>query len=153
MKTLLYLSIFLIFSSTIACGNSPLLNHLNQDNAPIDNGAGTSGQDCPLDFTKSGLCAKLTWDASPAGDQENSFTLHFYNKATGAARDVDNEVSVLLWMPAMGHGSSPVQITALGNGGYSATHVYFVMPGAWEVRVQIKKNHQLVEQETTQVTL
>ena len=65
----------------------------------------------------------------------------------------DSEVAVALWMPAMGHGSSPVTVGPQGGGVYSVSKAYFIMPGTWDVRVQIKKNHQLFEQAVVSVSL
>lgn len=40
-----------------------------------------------------------------------------------------------LWMPSMGHGSSPVTITQVGVNKYQISEAYFIMNGSWEVRV------------------
>jgi hypothetical protein len=36
---------------------------------------------------------------------------------------------------------------------YAVSKAYFIMPGAWDVRVQLKKNHQLFEQAVVSVNL
>jgi hypothetical protein len=47
-------------------------------------------------------------------------------------------LSVVPWMPAMGHGASVVpSVTAIGDGRYVADNVSFYMPGAWQLRVTI----------------
>ena len=147
-------------SSGFACGNSPLFNHSTESsthaNAPIDRAPAPAG-DCPLEFPKSGLCASITWDSALSSENENTATLRFWDKATGAEagpyRDAQGEVAVMLWMPAMGHGSSPVTVSAQGAGVYEVSKAYFIMPGAWDVRVQIKQNHQLFEQAVLSVNL
>jgi hypothetical protein len=61
---------------------------------------------------------------------------------------------IKLWMPSMGHGSSPVKISqALGTAGapldgvFNVTNVFFVMPGEWEIRVIVKDgNGNLLDQ-------
>jgi hypothetical protein len=148
--------------SSLACGNSPLFNHATASrttaNPPTDRGSAPQG-DCPLAFPKSGLCASITWDSALTSDAENTATLRFWDSNTGSEAgpyrniDADGEAAVALWMPAMGHGSSPVTVTAQGGGVYSVTKAYFIMPGAWDVRVQIKKNHQLFEQAVASVNL
>lgn len=106
--------------------------------------------ECPLAFPKSGLCASLTWDSPASSQAENSFVLRFWSKEGGSPagpfRDADGTVAVQLWMPSMGHGSSPVTVTPHGGGAYAATRVFFIMPGAWDIRVQIKRGGQLLEQ-------
>lgn len=47
-------------------------------------------------------------------------------------------LSIVPFMPAMGHGSSTVpEITALGDGKYEADEVVLSMPGVWELRTTI----------------
>jgi hypothetical protein len=44
------------------------------------------------------------------------------------------QVSVVPWMPDMGHGSSVTpQVTAPGAGTYTVTNVYFAMAGRWDL--------------------
>jgi hypothetical protein len=138
-------------ASSLACGNSPLLNHTKTvAMRPV-------ARDCPLELTKSGDCASFDWNSEPSPENENSAILRFWDSATGSSagpfRDADGEVVVKLWMPSMGHGSSPVTVTSNGGGIYTASRVFFVMPGEWEVRVQIKKGGQIVDQATFKLTL
>ena len=53
---------------------------------------------------------------------------------TGAAVD-DLDLTVVPWMPAMGHGTSitPV-VTPMGDGTYAIDRVDLFMPGLWELR-------------------
>ena len=162
MRTFVFLAFLTAsLSATLACGNSPLFNHETASSArgalPTDRAPVPAVGACPLELPASGLCASLTWNTALSSDAENSATLRFWDKATGSAsgpyRDADGEVAMMLWMPAMGHGSSPIKISPLGDGVYSASQIYFIMPGSWEVRVQIKKNHQLFEQAVLAVTL
>ncbi len=45
-------------------------------------------------------------------------------------------LSVVPWMPAMGHGSSmECMVTPRGNGDYLVTNLMCPMPGTWELRV------------------
>ena len=61
-------------------------------------------------------------------------------------------VAVKLWMPSMGHGSSPVKLDHAKDAGHAdvpgvfeVTHVYFVMPGDWEIHVQLKNGPKVIE--------
>ncbi len=56
---------------------------------------------------------------------------------TGAPRD-DLSLSVLPWMPDMGHGaSSDPSVEPMGNGRYDVYGVAMFMPGRWELRTEI----------------
>lgn len=57
---------------------------------------------------------------------------------------ISDTIEVELWMPDMGHGSAPTQVTrtidANGNavtGSYLVRNLYFIMGGAWEVRIAL----------------
>jgi YtkA-like len=43
-------------------------------------------------------------------------------------------ITVVPWMPAMGHGAAPPAVSALGAGKYVAADVGLFMPGTWELR-------------------
>jgi len=60
--------------------------------------------------------------------------------------DVNDPVDLVLWMPAMGHGSSPVQVNKLDVGTYEALNVLFVMPGLWEMKFQITDDKGVVDE-------
>jgi len=45
-------------------------------------------------------------------------------------------LKVTLWMPDMGHGSSPVVIKDIGNNHYLVTDAWFVMVGKWLVKLE-----------------
>ncbi len=106
---------------------------------------------CDLTFSRSGLCASVTFDSAPNSENENAFTLKFYSQVSGTPEtgpfiDPTATVSVKLWMPSMGHGSSPVTLTRSAEGTYRATRVFFVMPGDWEIRVLLKTGTTVVDQ-------
>lgn len=44
-------------------------------------------------------------------------------------------LKVVLWMPDMDHGSSPVTLKEMGNNKYLATDAWFIMPGTWLVKL------------------
>jgi len=54
--------------------------------------------------------------------------------------------NVVLWMPAMGHGSSPIEVAQLDTGTYRANHVYFVMPGIWEIHFQVRSQETVKDE-------
>ncbi len=137
------------------CGQSPLLHHLNAGD--LQPTANAQPSDCPLNFEKEGLCAAIVWTKVPSSDNNGTFTVNFWKKDQGSTSgpfvDPGDTVFVKLWMPAMGHGSSLVTVTPATDstgkseaGSFNASGVYFVMPGAWEIWVQLKQGTQIVDQ-------
>lgn len=112
---------------------------------------------CPLSLPNQGFCASLTWDRQPTEDEGGIFTLRFWKSADGSESgpyvSPPFTVAVKLWMASMGHGSSPVRVAQTKDQGgveipgvYTASDVYFSMPGEWEIWVQLKQNKQVIEQ-------
>jgi hypothetical protein len=56
--------------------------------------------------------------------------------AQGAPQD-GLSLSVVPWMPAMGHGSNAPTVTATGDGNYVASDVYLFMAGSWALETTI----------------
>ena len=78
------------------------------------------------------------------------------NLADGSPVLVDltrSEVAVALWMPAMGHGSSPVKVVRVDIGTYRASQVFFTMKGEWEIRIQLKERGDVKDQAILPITL
>ena len=158
MKTILSLATLILLTS--ACGQSPLLHHLNANEIQSRRSSlesPTAEPSCPISFDKSGLCGQLTWKGEVSDEVENAFSFRIWNKITsrpeGPYSDVEGSFAVQLWMPSMGHGSSPVTVTRTAAGEFEVSRVYFVMPGDWDIRLQIKKNGQITDQAVIQVSL
>lgn len=76
-----------------------------------------------------------------------SFVVEFYNPDDrGQFVDLKNELEVLLWMPSMGHGSSPVTLEKVAPGQYRVSRVFFVMRGDWEIQFKLKNGNTVLEQ-------
>ncbi len=104
---------------------------------------------CQATFS-SGLCVSMSWEKVPTESDFGAFTFQTlranpeHNSAS--AEDPANSVAVVLWMPSMGHGSSPVFVEKLGIGSYRATQVFFTMRGDWEIRFQLKDQNGVHDQ-------
>jgi len=173
MKKLPLLVLTLSLSWLLAgCLNSPLLNHADADQvraqapAPAQGQQNQNGQGeeaavpaatCPFVFADQGLCASLEWKTMPADEQKGAFVLRFWDSRSGTEHgpyvNPAYTVGVKLWMPDMGHGSSPVKIAQATDasgagipGVYNVTDVYFVMGGHWEIWVQLKQDKQVISQ-------
>ncbi|MBO9667733.1 MAG: FixH family protein [Bdellovibrio sp.] len=121
------------------------------------NGSQSQATDCPLKFTQSSLCASLDWVQGPQSPNESEFILKFWNKSSGTKAgpfvDPPQTLSVILWMPSMGHGSSPVTIEKIEDGTYRVRRVYFIMPGDWEIRTFLKDGATVIDQATVSLVL
>lgn len=167
---------FFILSSlvglSLAC-NSPLFKHANAEDQKkitgVNSGPEVSADPrlaatCPLSFPKAKLCASLEWLSPPSLDEEKPgrLRLRFWNSETGTASgpyvNPDSvlsgaKVAVKLWMPDMGHGSSPVKVGSSDTGIFDTQDVYFSMGGHWEVFIQLKQGPTVAEQTKVNVTL
>lgn len=152
LKTLV-LSITAILLS--AC-NSPLLNHTNASERG-QSSLNETPTDCQISLAEVNLCASWSWDRQPTENEMGTAALRFWDAALGTEAgpyvNPSKEVFVKLWMPSMGHGSSPVTTAAAKDTGganipgvYEASKIYFVMPGKWEIWVQLKDAGKLAAQ-------
>ena len=95
-----------------------------------------------LSFKNDSLLIQYQFSSSPVAGKKLTMALQTIDAKTNQSIDINDNIKVVLWMPSMGHGSSPTQVEhavdANGSaitGAYSVKNVYFVMPGEWEVRV------------------
>ncbi|MBS1984525.1 MAG: FixH family protein [Bdellovibrionales bacterium] len=160
MSALLKNFFFVIATGSVsACGASPLLHHTNaaatensvKNEAPAEHVQSHPASDCEFRFPSAGVCASMQWIQRPTEDTEGSFTLKFWDERTGSDAGPyahpGHDVAVKLFMPSMGHGSSPVTVTSTDQVGvYLATRVFFTMGGYWEIKVQLKDAGAVVEE-------
>lgn len=148
MKNLVLTSLFLLS----ACARPDYVNP-----SELHGAQNSVNHSCALNLAQSGLCASLTWTQGPVSPAESEFILKFWNAAysseNGPYVDPTNNLSVVLWMPSMGHGSSPVTIEKLESGVFRVRRVYFIMPGEWEIRTFLKNGATVIDQATLTLTL
>lgn len=132
-----------------SCGDS---HRVNDPNPYSRNEEATA--ECKMYFKTENLCLKATWDNLPTESTFGSMTLTFTDKAD-PTRIISPQhgPSILLWMPSMGHGSSPVTITLIEDGIYKADDIFFIMQGPWEIRYQIKDGDKVVEEIIQDITI
>jgi hypothetical protein len=106
----------------------------------------------------SGLHAHLFWEQGPQGTGESIMRIEFMNGATHAPTEIKSVPSVSLFMPDMGHGSSPTALQRVLDergqvkvGVYRVLNMYFVMAGNWEVRVQLNNQDGSAETQILKV--
>lgn len=99
-------------------------------------------------------CTHITWETLPTETATGSFQLEFFSSLNPSERmDIAGEVKVVLWMPAMGHGSSPVTVEKVSSGVYKVDRVFFVMPGDWEIRIQVKNGNNVSDEIVQKITI
>ncbi len=85
-------------------------------------------------------------------EETGTFVLKFWRPNAAdqspVLQDVQGEVKVRLWMPSMGHGSSPVVVSKADVGTYKVDEVFFSMPGDWDIEVTVVNANQEVIDET-----
>lgn len=116
--------------------------------------------DGDLIFSDGAVHAVLTWEAGPQVGRESILRLDFLDGATHGAVALEGTLGVQLFMPAMGHGSSPTTVSpvlsASGaplDGAFRISRMYFTMRGAWEVRVIIQATNGARETQVVQINL
>lgn len=93
---------------------------------------------CTAEASTGSICIKVTWESLPTETQFGSFVFTLSDLATDRLDLTDhNQISVVLWMPSMGHGSSPVNVEKIAPGIYRAEKVFFNMKGDWEIQFKI----------------
>jgi hypothetical protein len=104
--------------------------------------------------------AHLSWIQGPQVDQESVLRLQFIDTETQQPTALSGELKVTIFMPMMGHGSSPTTVTAVkdtaGNsipGAYQISKIYFTMIGEWEVRITLKNADGTSQTQTVKVNL
>ena len=111
-----------------------------------DHGAKAAGH---LVFAASGYHAHLFWEQGPQEGSESILRIEFMNPNTHQPTAIPFDVSVKLFMPSMGHGSSPTKTEKVIDengeelaGVYRVRKVNSLMAGDWELRVTIKNETQ-----------
>ncbi len=133
MKTFSRLSVFAFFMILSACAKPQYLS-------TNETGLQKTGAGCIATFKTTGLCVEMKWEKIPTETDFGSFIFSVSDASNvlteAPSTDASTLPKVVLWMPSMGHGSSPVAVERLSTGLYRAKNVFFTMKGDWEIRFQ-----------------
>lgn len=103
---------------------------------------------CQAKF-QSGHTIYFQWEKMPTEEETGSFIISIFrpnlSDVSPVLEDYD-PLEIVLWMPSMGHGSSPVVVEKIGLGTYRASEVFFTMRGEWEIRAQKKNGTEIIDQ-------
>lgn len=141
-----------------ACHESPVLNHVVRESKSVAPKkvviASETPADCELSFPNAGFCGQILWENGPQTDDESRFVLRSWKMGAQTFADFNYTLKVKLWMPSMGHGSSPVKIRDRGDGTYKISDVYFTMPGHWQIRITLTdKDGRKIDEVSHSLTL
>lgn len=114
---------------------------------------GISGE-CGQLFSSENICLKTEWIQKPTESTYGEMILSYVD-ASDETRYIDplHSPFIVLWMPSMGHGSSPVKIERVDVGRYRASEIFFIMPGPWDIRYQLKSGTNVVEEKIQNITI
>jgi hypothetical protein len=100
-----------------------------------------------LKFEKFGTKLNMKWESLPTEKATGSLLLQFQDLPE------DLKPYVFLWMPSMGHGSTPIKIQTISTDLFRAEKVFFVMPGEWEIHVQLKDLTGVVDEAIQKISI
>lgn len=113
--------------------------------------------DCSVRFRESGLCLSWVWEKKPTSKTTGSLVFKIYraNRWDGSPVMIDPGAApaLRLWMPGMGHGSSPTTVESVDLGTYRAKDVFFVMPGEWDLHFELKEDGAVRDEAVVHVSL
>lgn len=89
-----------------------------------------------LSFANGKIQALISWKVGPQVESESSMVVEFKTNEVNPT-----DLKVVLFMPDMGHGSSPTKVEKISDSSFKVSKIYFSMPGLWEVRLTIKNEN------------
>lgn len=131
----------LLFTLALGCARPTYVTQPESDLSKQGNQNTSEKVSCGLQFKKSGHCFTWSWAIQPTDEAEGRlilkvFRLNTYDQ-TAIPIDLEFLPKLVLWMPSMGHGSTPTESSRKDVGTYEINNVFFIMPGEWELRFEI----------------
>ena len=115
--------------------------------------ANISGE-CGILFSTEDICLRTEWVQKPSESTFGEMNLIFIDPIDQTRfLDPTNEPFIVLWMPSMAHGSSPVKVERIDVGRYRVSEIFFTMPGPWDIRYQLKDGSNVVEEKIQKITI
>lgn len=147
----------LIFSFTflflVSCTQP---KYVNINSTPSNQTNSENKADCSIQFNQSKICVTWNWEKKPTSSEFGSLIFKTFRLNAFDFTAIETNFSSLpqfvLWMPSMGHGSTPTETTQLDIGTYRVENVYFSMPGEWEMKFQIKDGDTVNDEAVAPIT-
>lgn len=130
-----YFALIIIIMTFAACGKSPLFNKISKNITEISGNAALNEK-----FPSKNINFILIWKSPPGLEELGVFEIEL-TKPMAPELTLD----AFIWMPEMGHGSSPIVITKSTDLNYIFSEIAFIMPGLWVLHVEIKENNKVVD--------
>lgn len=143
-----YVTSALILEILTGCAQPKYIQKNSSDSSSV------SGQelkaDCSLQFQNSKICLMWKWETQPTNTVMGSLILKTYRlnhyDQTSVETDMTAIPDLILWMPSMGHGSSPTVSEQIDIGTYRIKNVFFIMPGDWDLKFQVKSGNEKIDE-------
>lgn len=140
--------LLLIFMLASSCAKPKYVNEIVSGTGENSGQEAQTGS-CEIQFSTSSLCLLWYWKLKPTSESEGTFIFKTYRlnnlDQTPVETDLIGLPEVVLWMPSMGHGSTPTRVERLDVGTYRVSQVFFIMPGEWDIRFQVKNQQQVLD--------
>ena len=127
--------LLLLISLLSSCGKSPLFNKLEKNFQEISGINSLSEY-----FIKEQLEFTINWKVAPSLDELGILELELARPLKS-----NQSLNAFIWMPEMGHGSSPIEQAQVSNTHFSFSEIAFIMPGLWVLHVEIIENNKVVD--------
>lgn len=144
MKIFTVLSLLLLFS----CAKP---NYTDDNSTVIQRDVLTG---CEFIFSTEELCMKFEWIKQPSESEFGEMKVLFTEIKDDRIRvSPKNNFHFFLWMPSMGHGSSPVQVNEISPGEFVISKIFFIMLGPWQMHFQLKDQNEIIEEIIKDITI
>lgn len=153
MKIILFLFIVV---SLLSC-DSPVFHMENPvEESKVQDQSTPNPTKCSTQFKNLKLCIATQWLVNPSTTQASQVKITLYSPESGTGTPSlilpPLKFHAYLWMPEHGHGSSPIEITEV-DGSYLLSDIWFIMPGLWELRLEVLKGTEIVDLHYLRLTL
>lgn len=130
-----YFTIILLACFFASCGKPPLFNKMTKTVNEVSGNILLSEK-----FSTKNIEFSFNWKVAPSLEELSSFEIEFKEPLSP-----NLSIKAYIWMPEMGHGSSPIEITKSSDLNYIFTEVAFIMPGLWVLHLEILENNKVVD--------
>lgn len=114
------------------------------------------GVKCDARFEKSSDCITVVWEKAPTETDYGSFIFKTFRPnladQSPIVEALSGTMAVRLFMPSMGHGSSPITLTQIDTGTFRASGVFFSMHGDWQIIFELKTGSQVNDKAVLPIT-
>ncbi len=133
MKFPFHTLVFLLLAISLVSCAKPLADSTDSETRT----EGKSQNTCKASLKTDGVCLDAIWETYPTETTVGSLLVFARSlNSDHLVKDFSTDPRVTLWMPSLGHGSSPVKVVPLQPGMFRIEKVFFIMRGDWEVRFQ-----------------